>query len=152
MWIVWIVSSELRFIVVNFLICLTKEIVESVARNCLILSKCFSDLVADSMWILLVRLAWAASREEESPCLTLSSVILMFQEKVFLRWIKPCSHFFALLFVLLLWQLWCLWLLRYRSLWLVTAKVCDVELYLRWRWLYLRCRLWRGNTLLFIFH
>ena len=99
MGVVRVGCSEVRLVVVNFLICLTEEIVESVPSDCRILSKCFADLVAYSMRAFLVGLTFAASREVESPGLTLVPIVLLAQKEVFLPWVK-----FRLLFQILLFR------------------------------------------------
>ena len=87
-WVVRVFSPEVRLIIVDFLICLAEEVVESVTCHCLVLSKCLGDLVAYSMGILLVGLSWAASREEESSRPCLRPIILTLENEVLFGGVK----------------------------------------------------------------
>ena len=87
-WVVRILSPEVRLVIVDFLICLAEEVIESVACHCLVLPKCLGDLVAYSMRILLVGLSWAASREEEASRPGLRPIILTLKNEVFFRGVK----------------------------------------------------------------
>ena len=87
-WVVRIFGPEVRLIIVNLLICLAEEVVESVTCHCLVLPKCLGDLVTYSMRILLVGLSWAASREEEASRLCLRPIILTLKNEVLFRGVK----------------------------------------------------------------